>query len=362
MTFKVLNSIENVSVEQFNITHPLASFQFLKLLEDSKSVDSQCGWSPIVFTQDDSLSCAYIKMHSYGEYIFDWAWADLYKRVGVNYYPKLLHAIPFTPVNSPKVFSPTKEFLENIREFYLQDNSLSSHHYLFTTKELGEHLSALGYFKKETLQFHFENQFSSFEDFLSSLKARKRKKVKKERRKVQDLDVSIERVELKDLTQDQCLEVYELYLTTIDKKYSHPYLNQDFFKGLNKLTNGFVFFAKNIDGHNIAMSLFFYSENVLYGRYWGTKEKNDLLHFEMCYYLGIEFCIKNNIPLFEAGAQGEQKLLRGFKPVIIESWHHIRQPELRKIIEDHTRIENINIKRQIENLSLYLPYKAYETH
>ncbi len=353
---EVLSSISDLSRKDINFSHPLSSYDFFKLLEDSKSVSPESGWHPIYFKDKENFSYSYIKTHSYGEYIFDWSWADLYQRLNLNYYPKLIHALPFSPLNAPKFQVEDKSFYRKIFDFYIHQKELSSHHYLFISKKLSHELESIGYFTKMTLQFHFDNDYKSFDEYLDSLKSRKRKQIKKERKKAKELNYEIRQIEFASLDNYQLGEIYKLYSHTIEKKHSHSYLSQDFFMNLNTLKNGFVFLA--YEGEKIvAMSLFFYNDKALYGRYWGSTSDNQYLHFEMCYYLGIDYCIEHNIPLFEAGAQGEQKLLRGFKPKIIYSAHHLRDSKLYQVIKDHTLLENQHIQNQLKSLESYLPFK-----
>jgi len=349
--------------DKLESTNPFADGRFIQHLQDSKNLGDETGWIPFHFKLNETHSAGYIKSHSYGEFIFDWAWADLYNRVGFNYYPKLIHMVPYTPVNSPTVIGNQKlELLEGIKNFYLAQTPLSSHHYLFNTEEENQLMEKLGYFRQETTQYHWKNRWKDFDEFLSSLKSRKRKQIKKERKAVTEYPVSIRRVLFKDMSDDEKTFLYELYLTTISKKHSHAYLNQQFFTELSNSLgeDGFVFLA-DYEGMPIAMSLFVYSKEALYGRYWGIlpefEEMFSYLHFEMCFYLGMEFCFENDILLFEAGAQGEQKLLRGFEPVTILSAHHIRHPKLSEIIIQHVNEQNKALKGQREALRKHLPYK-----
>ena len=372
MNLRLSQNIDDIFVEEsgkiISSSHPLSQYKVLKSFEESGSACSNTGWSPIYFNMGDLYSFSYIKSHSYGEYIFDWAWADLYQRLGLDYYPKLIHAIPFTPVNSDKVIyknenSDPFDLLKEIKDFYLSNN-LSSHHYLFVEKELHEPLEKLGYFKKKSLQYHMQVKFKDYDEYIGSLKARKRKQIKKERTIVEKFlkDNSYEVLFKRaiDLNKSELSKIYELYLTTIDKKFSHPYLTKEFFLNLDKFDECFLFLMKKGDDID-AMALFFESDDTLYGRYWGIKKevakRCSYLHFELCYYLGIEYAIDTHKSLFEAGAQGEHKLLRGFTPVEIISYHHIKAHELGEIIKEHTERQNIQIENDIAYLKEHLPFK-----
>ncbi|MCP4915149.1 MAG: hypothetical protein GY909_18665 [Oligoflexia bacterium] len=354
---KLFESIDDIpfSERDFHLSSP----SFLKYFEKSKCTSSESGWRALHFANHDSFLPGYIKGHSYGEYIFDWAWADLYQRAGVNYYPKLIHAIPFTPVNSPKFYGDKEKLFNAADEFYQQTN-LQSQHFLFINDDEAKFLEGKDLFTQKTIQYHWKNEFEDFDGFLSSLKTRKRKQIKKERRKVSEYPLKISKVNARDLSLFQKEQIYELYISTIDKKYSHPYLNQEFFQGLEQ---GFFFIAKREQSEQIlAMSLFFENSKTLYGRYWGIKKEEQenfpLLHFEMCYYLGMDYCFEKKIQVFEAGAQGEQKLLRGFRPVEILSSHRLKNEYLEKIIKEHVAQQNQITVKRIEELCDFLPYRS----
>lgn len=346
-----------------NSDHPFCDGRFHRLLESAGLLNEQSGWLPLSFESELGILPAYIKAHSYGEYIFDWAWAEFYERMGKNYYPKLIHALPFTPINAPKVLgSGHFDLINKAKEFYLDHGELSSHHFLFTNETENEVLEALGFLRKETLQYHFRNTYQSFDDFLAHLKTRKRKNIKKERLAVEKAGITIEWKSGPELDSDLMDKVFELYLTTISKKQSYAYLNHAFFEKLPS------FLEENLkislafkDDNLIAMSLFIAGENCLYGRYWGIDPKAEIeypfLHFELCYYQGMEYCFENKVPLFEAGAQGEHKLLRGFEPVVISSYHHLKDKAIHSAIKTHLVEHNEHNKQSITALLQHLPFK-----
>lgn len=350
-------------MNEYKSTHPFSDGRFHNLLEASELLNEQTGWIPLCFENEQGALPAYIKTHSYGEYIFDWAWAEFYERMGRSYYPKLVHAIPFTPINAPKVLGAgQQELIQKAHEFYLDKKELSSHHFLFTNNEESELLEELGYLRKETLQYHFNNRYDSFDNFLNQLKTRKRKNIKKERLAVQKAQIEIQWREGSELDVGMMEEVYKLYLTTISKKQSYAYLNQAFFENLP------VFLGEDLklalaykEEKLIAMSLFVAGEECLYGRYWGIDPESErefpFLHFELCYYQGMEYCFKKKIPLFEAGAQGEHKLLRGFEPVVILSYHHLRDKAFHSAIQTHLVEHNDHNKQTINALKQHLPFK-----
>lgn len=334
---------------------------FLESLETHNCVGENTGWVPHHFKTKDALLPTYIKFHSYGEYIFDWAWAQFYQNNNLNYYPKLLHAIPFTPVNAPKFFGNPQEFEKLAKEsfHFYQEHNLSSEHYLFINDNEQKLLESLGFTTKLTHQYHFYNEYESFDEFLSLLKKSRRKNIKKERRTIAESGLMIKRYTKDKITSDILENLYLFYMTTISKKGSYPYLTREFFLSL-KEQNTLIISAEKEDDP-IAMALFFFCDDVLYGRNWGIKPEaeNDYpyLHFELCYYQGIEYCIEKNLSLFEAGAQGEHKLTRGFTPVIIKSAHHIKIPQCYDIIKKDIEQQNLQTKRDIEALREFLPFK-----
>lgn len=361
---------------QLEITHhikykiksdnPFCDGRFFQLLEESHSVGDETGWLPYHLKYQQDILPGYLKGHSYGEYIFDWAWADFYQRYRIPYYPKLIHAIPFTPVNAPKNLTQSadifSELVAHSFENYQRTTQLSGEHYLFLTDDEAKIIESQGHKIMKSTQYHWQKKWDNFEHFLQSLKKGRRKMIKKERQKVKDSGIRI-----KTYRAHECLEimpkVYELYLSTIAKKNSYAYLKKEFFQLLPKMMDeSLLIFIAEYNSQDIAMSLFIDSEKALYGRYWGilAQYENEFpaLHFEMCYYQGMDYCFKNDIPLFEAGAQGEHKLWRGFEPVEILSAHHLRIPELFKPICDYIDQQNQEVENRILELRKYLPYKS----
>lgn len=344
------------------LNHPFSNVNFLNLLENSKCVDEKSGWSPHHFYENDSLLPSYIKSHSFGEYIFDWSWAQFYQHNNLNYYPKLLHAIPFTPVNGPKVIGDQNYFEDLIHksfEFY-QSTNLSSEHYLFIDDEEQNILENFNFTTKFSHQYHFLNNYESFDHFLDKLKKNRRKNILKERKKNLESDLTITRHFSGNISEAILERLYYLYLQTISKKGSYAYLTKEFFQSLNNQSALVITAQKNEE--IIAMALFFYDHKTLYGRNWGIlrhlEDHFPYLHFELCYYQGIEFCIEKGLSRFEAGAQGEHKLLRGFTPTLIKSSHHIKIPQYYEIIKKNIFQNNIYIKNEINHLNQYLPFKA----
>jgi len=339
--------------------NPFTAKSFYQNLEKSNLLTNKTGWSPIYFSNEESILPGFIKTHSYGEFIFDWAWANFYQRFGIDYYPKLVHCIPFTPVNAPKIIGKFNIdlFTESFK-FYQSEPRLSGEHYLFINDEEERELKKLNFKIMHTIQYHFKNKWNSFDNFLADLRPNRRKMIRKERKKINESPVNISW--LNDFSDQNMETIYLLYISTIAKKQSQAYLNKDFFHRLRDQEQIKILVA-TIDQKIIAMSIFFESKEALYGRYWGInphlEKEYPFLHFEMCYYRGLDYIFVNDIPLFEAGAQGEQKLWRGFTPVVIKSAHHIKRDDLFEPIKNYIDEQNENTSLEIENLKKYLPFK-----
>jgi predicted N-acyltransferase len=343
------------------MNHPFANTSFLELLEQTGCVGDQTGWIPHHFKTTDATLPTYAKFHSHGEYIFDWNWANFYEQNELDYYPKLMHCIPFTPVNAPKIIGNKDDFQKLAHEsfdFYKKHN-LNSEHYLFINADEQQVLEELGFTTKLTHQYHFSNEYESFDDFLGKLKKNKRKNIKKERRSITESDLEIKHYTRENFNQDILDNFFHFYISTIAKKYSYAYLNQKFFTGLKD--HNFLIISAEKENTPIAMALFFYDDKTLYGRNWGIGPRHEsaypFLHFELCYYQGIDFCIKNKLKTFEAGAQGEHKLTRGFRPVVIKSAHHIKIPQCYEIIKKDIQRQNAETQDLIPKLTEYLPFK-----
>lgn len=352
---------------------PFMRYAFLKALELSECVCAKTGWEPYhfsVWTKGGRLlafSPVYKKRHSYGEYVFDWAWADAYARHGYNYYPKLLASIPFTPSVSARIlFDATAIKWAELESLYSQtiekhclDHDFSSAHILFPDENHSEHASELWGHRKG-VQYHWFNKgYQNFEDFLDCLSSRKRKNIRKERRQLSDQGVHYQWIEANALSEGQFEDFVACYQSTYHVRGQAPYLNRVFFERLFRSMpeNCLLLFAFDADERVIASALFIKGESSLYGRYWGALKGIPLLHFEVCYYAGIEYCIEHGLKRFDAGAQGEHKLLRGFEPVTTHSLHYIQHPEFRGAIDRFLDEEREHIEQFNEDAKRWLPYK-----
>ena len=357
-----VNRIEWDSLNTSN--HPFTSYDFLNSLEISESVSPKTGWNPqhiLVKNNKGNIIGAspnYLKMHSYGEYIFDHAWANAFENAGGQYYPKLLSAIPFTPATGPRVLIDPKnpennkifELIINMFEIIVQNNNLSSAHINFITDNLNNKLKNEKWIKRKGLQFHWHNKdYGSFDDFLSKLKSSKRKAIRKERRNILNNDLVIQKVTGVELNNEIWDSFYDFYLNTIDKKWGGAYLTKSFFYLINKtMKNKILLIIARQDNKIVAGALNFIGNDTLYGRNWGSIVNIPFLHFELCYYQAIEYAIDNNIRIVEAGAQGHHKIQRGYIAETIYSSHLIQNQSFAKAVRNFVQLEAKEIDKQIQ--------------
>lgn len=384
ITLKPVLSINDIPAEDWRqllvgrkpseASNPFVQYEFLKALENSGSVSAENGWQSchLAFYQSERLVAVlpnYIKGHSYGEYVFDWTWAEAYERNGLEYYPKSLSAIPMTPVTGPRVItglSPQeiKPLIEAATR-WTQQNHLSSWHINFTTESDEDAFNLETYLKRTDIQFHWQNQgYSTFQDFLNQLKAKKRKNIVRERRAFTDEQGTASDWEFCWLdgytasVEDWQL-FYRMYRNTFDKKGGWAQLSPDFFETCAKaLPDQTLLLLAKHGGKPVAGAFFMKSEMALYGRYWGCFEEVEFLHFETCYYQGIEYAIKHGLNVFEPGAQGEHKLARGFTPTWTHSFHYIDQPQFRAAIANAISQETDWLALRYEDYLQHSPYKA----
>ena len=368
MKIELASSLRNIDKNQWNklniCNHPFTSYEFLNALETSNSVSTKTGWTPkhilVKSAANDLIGASpnYLKMHSYGEYIFDHSWANAFENAGGQYYPKLLSAIPFTPATGPRILlSPQKNNNDEIfkliigtYEQLVKNNNLSSAHINFITKQLSDTLNKRNWIKREGLQFHWYNKkYQSFDDFLDELKSTKRKAIKKERKKINEYGLTIERLTGDALNVKIWDSFYEFYLSTIDKKWGGAYLTKDFFYSINRsMKNKILLVIAKKNDDVIAGALNFVGKNTLYGRNWGSKLDIPFLHFELCYYQAIEYAIENKIQIVEAGAQGHHKIQRGYIATSTYSAHYIQNDSFDKAVRGFVEMEANEINKQID--------------
>ena len=313
----------------FGSGYPFLKHQFLAGLEASGSTNSDSGWQNchLALWQDDkpvAMAPGYLKSHSYGEYVFDWSWADSWHRSGLNYYPKLVTAVPFTPATGPRIWTDPVQpralgaFVESVTRWCESEN-LSSWHILFPNEEVSNSLADEGLVQRMTTQFHWFNRgYADFDQFLSEFNSRKRKALKKERAAMAEQNLSLTTKTGSDITTADWAFFHHCYQTTYLKRSGHGgYLSGDFFTRIcPNLGEDTVMVIAQEGDTPVAAALYFVDEETLYGRYWGCLKEYDFLHFEACYYRGIEYCIEHGLSRFDPGAQGEHKIQRGFEPTL----------------------------------------------
>lgn len=357
-----------------NVTHnPFLKYEFLAALEASGSVSKATGWQPSHLTARNkqqqliAVIPTYIKQHSYGEYVFDWSWADAYSHYGLNYYPKLLSAIPFTPSVGPRLLMASQEQqgivaqqIVNAINTHAEKNDLSSWHLLFPTPSSLEAFNGQGLMVRKGCQFQWSNSnFQSFEQFLDQMTSRKRKNIKKERLQVNKQNIQFTHFEGGEITQQALDKFYLFYHATYLKRGQQGYLNQSFFQQIRaSMPDNLLLIMAEKEGEFVAGALFLKDHETLYGRYWGCLEEYKQLHFETCYYQGIDYCINHKLKRFDAGAQGEHKIQRGFEPIATHSLHWIKNKDFQHPINDFVARESKQIDQYMEDARRYLPFKS----
>jgi predicted N-acyltransferase len=379
MRVEFTDKIASVSSEHWDSlagdSNPFIQHDFLNALEQHDCLQNW-GWYPqhCLLYDDDKLigACpAYIKTNSYGEFVFDWSWADAYQQHGLEYYPKIVTAIPFTPVQGPRLLASTshmdtagrqldapgiKQILLNALLQFAEKNSLSSAHFLFCEDDDIRLLAETGLMLRYDYQYHWTNRnYTDFDDFLSQLTSKRRKNIRRERKTVREDNIDIQLVNGLQLNDEQWEMLYHYYRITFLKKYGTATLTLDFFRAVaHKLLAVLAYHENDI----VAAAICFEGRNKLFGRHWGCKEKYNNLHFEVCYYTGIDYCIKKRLAVFEPGAQGEHKIWRGFLPVRTQSAHWIAHAGFRRAIKDFLQREAVAMEHHGELLMESSPYKS----
>ena len=369
--FDIVNSLSGIKAEDWNSLNGdnlVTSFEFLSALEDTENVGGDSGWSPthLIATESNKLVGAvplYIKTHSYGEYIFDWAWADAYHRSGLEYYPKLVSAVPFTPATGPRLLTSDpqmKNALASATLSFARDNQLSSFHCLYPEMDDLHTWEQAGCLMRKSIQFHWANQaYESFEHFLSFMRSAKRKKIKQERKKIINHGITFDVISGDQASDTEWKFLYDCYHHTYAIRGTNPYLNFDFFLELKKRVgkNTLLIIASK-SGKRIAAALNLLSGNAILGRYWGANEYVPGLHFETCYYQTIDYAIQNGYKTFEGGAQGEHKLSRGLEVAATHSAHWLAHPQFSDAVENFLAREGTAISEYQDDLSTRAPFKT----
>jgi predicted N-acyltransferase len=347
--------------------HPFVRHAFLNALIETGCASARTGWQPqILLLRRAGALCGamplFFKSHSYGEYVFDWAWADAYARHGIEYYPKLLCAVPFTPVNGPRLLGSDVDARRTLLTAALEmARQASSLHILFPTEDDAALMREQGMMLRRTVQFHWENAGDpDFESFLARMSHRRRKNIRQERRRVRDAGVTFRWLQADQIARADWEFFYRCYRMTYAAHGSRPYLNLPFFLQFGKtLGEHAVMVLAERAGAPVAASLLVRGGDALFGRYWGAVEHIPLLHFECCYYQAIEYAIAHGLRSFEGGAQGEHKLFRGLMPVETLSAHWLAHPAFAQAIEDYLARERRGIARYVNELAEHSPFKAH---
>jgi predicted N-acyltransferase len=367
-SIEVVDSLAGVDPQEWNALageQPFVRHEFLCALLETGCASARSGWLPqfVLLRRAGALAGAmplFVKSHSYGEYVFDWAWADAHERHGVTYYPKVLCAIPFTPVRGRRLLAAGARERRALAGAALElARRTSSLHVLFVHEDEAELLRAEGMLLRRTVQFHWKNEgYADFEAFLARLSHARRKNIRQERRRVREAGVSLRWLEGEAIGRAQWEFFHRCYRHTYAAHGSSPYLNLQFFLRLGSaLPRNVAMVVAERDGRPIAAALFLHDGASLYGRYWGALEHVPLLHFECCYYQAIEYAIARGLQVFEGGAQGEHKIFRGLMPVEALSAHWLADARFARAIEDYLQREGQGIARYVDELCEHTPFK-----
>lgn len=372
MPLKTLHSLRDLSADTWDAlvpeAQPFLRHAFLSALEDSGSVGGRSGWQPshrLWLDERGEFQAAlpaYLKQHSYGEYVFDHAWADACRRAGIDYYPKLLGAVPFSPVSGPRLLGSQQGAAQLLAALTdgLETEGLSSLHVNFTQESCDQVLQQCdGWLQRLGCQFHWHNRgYRDFQDFLDTLASRKRKQMRKEREQVAGQGIDFDWRHGAELSEADWDFVYHCYANTYHVRGQAPYLTRAFFSLLaERMPQAIRVVLARQHGRPVAMAFSLVGGDTLYGRYWGCLAEFDRLHFETCFYQGMTLVIEMGFRRFDAGAQGEHKLIRGFEPVITHSWHYLCHPGLRAAVADFLEQERPGVRAYAEQARGYLPYR-----
>ena len=372
---RFLNSIAQIDAAAWNALlgagEPFLRHEFLLALEESGCAAPKTGWAARHLVLEDAAGTViggmplYIKGHSRGEFVFDFSWANAYAQHGLDYYPKLLCAVPFTPVRGPRLLASPSADAKVIRRAlaaaaieYARSEQFSSWHVLFPDEATAEQLGAAGLILRRDCQFHWYNHgFESFEAFLATFTAEKRKKAKRERRRVAEAGIVFDTLHGGDMTADLWDTVYAFYADTFYRHGHDPYLSLNFFKRIAAaMPERLMLKVARIEKKPIAVAIFFVGDDALYGRYWGAGGSYHSLHFETCYYQGIEYCIERKLARFEPGTQGEHKVPRGFIPTMMSSAHFVADKRFAAAIRDFAQREARGVDRYAAAVNEHVPY------
>jgi predicted N-acyltransferase len=367
---KIHENIADIPASQWNAlagSCPFLKHAFFLALQESGCATATTGWQAqfLTLSEGDTLVGGmplYLKSHSWGEFVFDWAWADAYQRQGMKYYPKLLNAVPFTPASGPRILAASPDLRASLLRTALrlaEEMGVSSLHCLFPFEDEARVMEGEGMMLRQGVQFHWRNPgYADFEDYLADMSHDKRKRIRQERRKVREAGIRFEQLSGAQLLDEHWEFFMRCYENTHLQFNSPMALNLNFFRRVSaSMAENILLVIALKDDKPIAGSLCFYSDEALYGRSWGALEYHPALHFEACYYQAIEFCIARRIPLFEGGAQGEHKLSRGFLPTVTWSAHWLAHPGFYRVVDEYLRRESKGMARYVDDLNERSPFK-----
>lgn len=378
LSIDVADSLQHVSASEWDSlvapSYPFLRHAFLSGLEEYGCLGERFGWLPQHLLLRDvsgtliGATPMYLKLNSYGEFVFDWSWAEAYQRAGLTYYPKLVSASPYTPATGPKLLL-ADQVNPHGREVLIRGGlelacrlGVSSAHWLFTSNAETEQLQAHGLLRRTGVQFHWRNAgYLDFQDFLSRFKSAKRKQVARERRRVREQGIRLQRLNGHTATEGDWVTFHALYEATFNKRGGIPTLSQAFFVALAERMPDNMLLVAAYDGPKMVAAAFcLVGSDSLYGRHWGCFAEYHSLHFEACYYQALEFCIENRLGLFEPGAQGEHKVRRGFMPTQTWSAHWLAEPKFAQAIARHLEYENAGVRDYLDEMQQHSPYRAQE--
>ncbi|MDB2411227.1 GNAT family N-acetyltransferase [Gammaproteobacteria bacterium] len=367
----MLSEIKKIDLQEklysIKANNPFEDFSYLRAMEQSNSASEKSGWIPdhlgeIKNKKLISFLPLYKKFNSYGEFIFDHQWANALNRAGRNYYPKLLTAIPFTPCEGDRILGKDDKAKLNLIDAgikKMEAEEIESWHILFPNESGKSILRERNFVERYNYRFTWKNEnFIDFDDFLSIFTSRQRATIRKERKSISKLGIEFKCKKHNEITNEDWDLFYVFYQKTYYERAQNPYLNKEFFRlinTVNQIVKPVIFFAK-IAGEPIGASLCFEGSNTLYGRHWGATSKIKNLHFECCYYQGIEYCIKNNLKFFDPGVQGEHKIRRGFQPHLSSSFHYFLREDFGEAVSDFCKSERAQIENYIEACKSYTPF------
>lgn len=374
-TIEVLNGLGGIAREDWDRLanpdlaelDPFLTWDFLEALESSACASAHTGWAPAHLIAREAggapvgAAPLYVKAHSYGEYVFDHAWADALMRASGRYYPKLQGAVPFTPVPGRRLLASdaaVRLALASAAIGLARNGEASSVHFTFAREAEAAELCALGFLPRAGLQYHWFNRgYASFEDFLAALSGQKRKAIRRERARACEA-VRIHELRGAEIKPQHWDHFFHCYMDTGGRKWGSPYLNRDFFALIGeRMADRVIMFVAEEGGKPLAAALNFIGGSALYGRYWGRLADIPFLHFELCYYRAIEFAIREGLARVEAGAQGEHKIARGYEPVTTHSAHWIAHPGLREAVSHYLAAETPALMEEAEILAEHAPFK-----